>query len=240
MRLEGASQPGFDPHGDGLVISCPAPGLSIFVSAYLPDCTVRALSLPMNFCRATPGAKPNSSHLQERHHFSFLQEGVLASNSPDLLFSVCRNCCSVNYKALGYQYFLQSIIDCPRSHRSSLSAWTAATHPTLTTGAFRLQSTSSGLFCDVFGLCCLVRFSVLLWKCRWLLSKLIIFCLASQTPFSNSSKISAVSDLAFTYLSNELPTRYLWCSLGPPCLYLVSLSSSQTSFIFYSFFIIYF
>lgn len=70
--LEGASQPWVPTHME-MVLSYLVQLLGLLWppagSAHLPDCTVHALSLPINFCRATPGAKPNSSHLQELTSF---------------------------------------------------------------------------------------------------------------------------------------------------------------------------
>lgn len=96
------------------------------------------------FLMGNPGAKLNSSHLQELTSFLLSSEGCWASNSPDLLF------CLLETAALSTTKLWGTNIS-PEHHRLSLLPsqlsvwWTAATHllPSLQ-GAFRLQSTSSG------------------------------------------------------------------------------------------------
>ena len=149
--LEGASQPWVLPHMEmvlsylvqllGFAMASGRVSLSPRLHSACPFSTHEVLqgnSWGQTKQLSSPGADIISP---------FFRKGCWASNSPDLLFSVCKNCCSVNYKALGYQYFLQSIIDCPCPHCSSLSAGQQPPTPTLlTTGAFKLQSTSFGFF----------------------------------------------------------------------------------------------
>ena len=103
---------GSDPHGDGVVISCPAPEVAMASGRVSLSPRLHSAS-PFSTHEVVQG----NSWGQTKQLSSagadiispFFMKRCWASNSADLLFSVCRNHCSVNYKALGYHYFLQSI-----------------------------------------------------------------------------------------------------------------------------------
>ena len=159
---EGANQPWVPTHMETVLsylvqlLGLPWPPAG---SACLPDCIVRALSLPMKLCRATPGAKPNSSHLQE------LTSSLLSSWSgaglPKVLTfsSLSAGTVFCQLQSSGVPLFSSEHQTVP----TPITAFCLQDSSLPTTGAFRLQNTPSGFFCDVFGLCCSVWFSVLNW-----------------------------------------------------------------------------
>ena len=122
---EGANQPWVPTHMETVLsylvqlLGLPWPPAG---SACLPDCIVRALSLPMKLCRATPGAKPNSSHLQELTS-SLLSSWSGAGLPTVLTFSSLSAGTAVlsTTKLWGTIIFFRAS-DCPHPHHNFLSA----------------------------------------------------------------------------------------------------------------------